>query len=117
MQDAKYSFIYMSSIELFKKDKDKSWGELDLICIKDGKFIIGEIKQSVDLFDANDFKRMEEVATILKPDIILFSSMNENPNKHVSDNIDALQINLTHLQIEVKWYSIYRYAFEAAPVR
>lgn len=122
MFDARSSFIYMSSVDLFKKgddgeNNDKLCGELDLLCIKDGQFVIGEIKQSVGLFDVQDFEKIGEVAKLLKPDLIVFSSLDKEPNSLVKDGIVKLKADLDSLGIGVQWYPIHYWAFEATPVR
>jgi len=122
MNDARSSFLFLSSADLFKRSKDKKtkhWGEIDLVCIKDGKFIIGEIKQSIGLFNENDFKKIGKLAKVIKPDIVIFSSLTKNkkPNKLVASNIIKLKKELSSLKIDVQWYPIRYWAFEASPVR
>jgi len=123
MFDARSSFVYIPSINLFKKgvegeERYKLYGELDLVCIKDGQFIIGEIKQSVELFHPKDFQKIKEVAVLLKPDVVVFSSLGkEGPNTFVKDNIAKLKTDLANLEIDVQWYPIRYWAFEPAPVR
>jgi hypothetical protein len=69
MFDARSSFIFMPSLDLFDKAKDgdsrryNHWGEVDLVCIKDGKFILGEVKQSVGLF--KDLRQELPVLSVL----------------------------------------------------
>jgi len=121
MGDARSSFMFMPSIDLFKKEENSSgkaihYGEIDLVCIKDGKFVIGEIKKSVGLFKVKDFERMGELAELIKPDVIIFSSLNEKPNKFVEENITKLKQKVSHLEIDVRWYPINYWAFGPSPV-
>lgn len=118
--DSRLSFNYTPSLDLYQKDetgKENRYGELDLICIIDGKFVIGEIKQSIGLFKTSDFDKAAEIGTLLKPDIILFSSLDKKPNKFVSDNIVELKNKLKPLEIDVQWYQINHSVFEPQPVR
>lgn len=123
MFDARSSFMFVPSMDLFNKindvgsKKDNHWGEIDILCIKDGQFIVGEIKQSVGLFDVNHFEKMGELAEFIKPDIIIFSSFDKGPNKLVKDNILKLKQKLAPLGIDVQWYPIDYWAFEPQPVR
>lgn len=122
MRDARSAAIFMPSFDLLRKGAVKSeelsvYGEIDLACIKDGQFIIGEIKQSCHLFDVNDFRKMSEVAKLIKPDLVIFSSMDREPNKLVKENIDRLAAELVSLEISVKWYPINSWVFEPQPVR
>ncbi len=125
MFDARSSFIFFPSLDLFtKQEKDNGqaeeynhWGEIDLACIKDGDFVIGEIKQSVGLFDANDFEKMANLAKLIRPDSIIFTSMDKKPSKFVEDNIKKLKAELADLEINVEWYPLHYWIFDAHPVR
>jgi len=120
LSDARSSFIYFPSVELIKRNEDykknQCLGEIDLLCIKDSKFIIGEIKQTVGLFRADDFNKIGDIAEKIKPDIIIFSSIDIKPNALVEENVKALQERLKNLEIKVRWYPIRQRAFEASPV-
>jgi hypothetical protein len=121
MDDARSSAIFMPSIELLQKEggdkKMKPYCELDLVCIKDGKFVIGEVKQSVGLFGPDDFKRMKDVAEMIRPDVIVFSSLDIKPNTLVIKSIEKLKNELANLEISVEWYPINYWVFEPRPVR
>jgi len=121
MFEARNSFIYSPSLDLLSKpetgDKLIHYGEVDLVCVKDGKFIIGEIKQSVSLFKKSDFDKMLELAKKIKPDTIIFSSLDREPSQSVKSNIDRIKEELKDLEVEVVWYPIDSWAFEPSPVR
>lgn len=121
MNDARSSFMFIPCTDLFNKDNASKdyihWGEIDIVCIKDGKFIIGEIKQSVNLFDQNDFDKMLTLAKLIKPDIIIFSSMNKDPSGFVKNNINKLKTDLADLEINVQWYPLNYWIFDARPAR
>lgn len=118
--DARSSFMYIPCVDLFTKaegEEPKLNTDLDISCIVDGKFVIGEVKQSVGLFGQKDFTNMAEIAELLKPDKIIFSSLDKKPNKFVRDEIAKLKTKLASLEIEVEWYPIHDYVFEPSPVR
>lgn len=121
MGDARSSAMFMPSVELLKKEVDENKeptidAELDLVCIKDGQFMIGEIKQSIGLFDTNDFRRMSDIAKLVRPDVIIFSSMDKKPSTFVKNNIEKLRAELAYLEISVEWYQIHHSVFDAHPV-
>lgn len=121
LSDARSSFIYIPNIELYKNDilddkKPIREGELDIVCIVDGKFVIGEVKQSIGLFKESDFIKMNKIAQLIKPDRIIFSSLDKKASNFVNDEINNLQRNLLSLEIDVEWYQIHDYVFEPNPV-
>lgn len=119
MNDARSSFMYYPSTVLLNKNGDNyiKEAEIDLLCVKDGEFIIGEIKQSVGLFDKNDFEKMEKVAKLIKPDQIIFSALEGKPSTFILENIEKMKSNLSYLEIKVEWYGIHYWALQASPVR
>ncbi len=120
MSDSRSSFLYQPSMELMNRAGDNEYtieAEVDLLCIKDGEFIIGEIKRSAGLFDQGDFDKIERLARAVKPDQILFSSLDKQPNRFVNQNIERLRTSLADLEIKVDWYPIRYWAFDPRPVR
>jgi hypothetical protein len=58
--------------------------DLDIAVILDGQFVIGEVKQSRNLFDQETFAKMESIARRLLPDMLLFASMDPEPTVFVA---------------------------------
>jgi hypothetical protein len=120
MDHAHSSFIFAPSQELFVKSGEhdhKLDSEIDIAVIIEGKFVIGEIKQSASLFDENEFIKIAKIAENIRPDKVIFSSMDKKPSKLVRENIDKLKKRLEPLKIEVEWYQINYWVFEPTPVR
>lgn len=70
------SFIYSPNLLLFRKYEDRNPDcELDIVCISNGCFIIGEAKSSAKLFSESDFTRMEDIAIKIKPDKVIMYAM------------------------------------------
>ncbi len=114
------SFMFFPSANLFTKPINSNSDpeldqEVDLLCLQNGKFIIGEIKQSVKSFQPLDFEKMEKLAKLIKPDKIIFSSIDKIPNKTVRDGINGLKKSLKDLEIDIDWYPLYDYFFEPSP--
>ena len=110
------SFFYAPSLELFEKHRGESYGDIDIVCIQNGKFIIGEIKQSVRLFKADDFVKIGEIAERIHPDEVLFSSMDKEPNRLVKEGIKELKKRLAPLEINVNWHGLHSTNFEPSLV-
>lgn len=110
--EARSSFIFTVNQELFKNEDLLTTGtagpcrELDIVCIKDGELVLGETKQSVDLFVEKDFDDMAEVAEQVKPDLVIFSSYDNQPNALVIRKITELEQRLTPLEVRVEWRSL-----------
>ncbi|MCD4817133.1 MAG: hypothetical protein K8S23_00400 [Candidatus Cloacimonetes bacterium] len=115
LEESLTSFIYDTSLNVFKKNKNKPFTDLDIVCIQDGKFIIGEVKQSIQRFKDDDFTKMKEVAVRIKPDKIIFSSLDNKCSNSLRKKINKLEKDLQSLKIEVKWYSLKDKIFESTP--
>ena len=112
-EESKTSFLFSSSLNLLTFPQDESsegWdkaAEVDIACIQDGKFIIGEVKQSMSLFGKKDFDSMAEIAKKTRPDIVLFACIDsQEPKKRITENIERIQKELNPLEIDVKWYKL-----------
>ncbi len=113
LYESKDSFLYSPNLNLFAEPKHSSSEDLDLIaevdiaCIQDGKFIIGEVKQSIGLFNKNDFDKTAEIAKRVKPDTVLFSCVdNQQPTKNITTHIERIKKELCPLEIDVIWYEL-----------
>ncbi len=115
LEESKTSFIYDTTLNIFKKGVAEEFTDLDIVCIQDGKFIIGEIKQKNTGFEKKDFKTLKEVAERIKPDVIIFSSLEKKCNEGIIQEIKNLQKDLKSLKIEVKWYPLRDNVFESTP--
>jgi len=106
--ESRSSFMFIHGVELISDNNEdgKADNEIDLVCIQDGKFIIGEIKQTTGLFCKKDFERMEVVARSIKPDKIIFSSLSK-PTNFTNKSIKELKKNLSGLEIDVEWYQLH----------
>ncbi|MDD5135341.1 MAG: hypothetical protein PHP01_08025, partial [Phycisphaerae bacterium] len=114
---SKTSFIYMPSLDVFKKRGGEVFSDLDIVCIQDGKFIIGEIKMNQKLFKKADFDRMLEIAKIIRPDKVIFSSLERKLTTKVKDFIASIKPQMNELGVEVSWHQIAPYDFDPSPVR
>lgn len=104
--DADSSFMYVPNIDLYEHDASKPPKEVDIACIKDGEFIIGEVKENQSLFSGDVFEDMEQTARRLKPDLLIFSAPGTSPSDFVKRGIQAVSDNLKPLGIKVAWVAI-----------
>lgn len=107
LRTSKYSFYYFPSAELFWKRTKQPDSELDIICIQDGKFIIGEVKKKARDFNKQVFDTLEKVSIKIKPDCVICSSLDSHqPPQYVQTEIDNLKSKLQNLNIDIKWYPL-----------
>lgn len=113
LDESRDSFLYSPNLNLYAEPKDSSSEDLDLIaeidiaCIQDGKFIIGEVKQSRDHFKPVDFNKTAEIAKRVKPDKVLFSCIDkQQPSQNITNHIERINKELNPLEIDVMWYEL-----------
>ena len=112
-RECRTSFLFSPNLDLLTKPQgaspeklDKA-AEVDIACIQDGKFIIGEVKQSMSLFTKKDFDTIAEIAEKTKPNVILFSCVDsQKPTKSIVKHIKRIRDRLSPLEIDVKWYEL-----------
>jgi hypothetical protein len=59
-------FVFAPSLDLFRPEAQAPWREIDLMCIADGEFVIGEVKEGY--VQKKTLEELEEIALVLKPD-------------------------------------------------
>ena len=113
LNKSKISFLFSPNLDLLAAPEDrlseklKTIAEVDIACIQDGKFIIGEVKQSISLFTEKDFDAMAEIAERVKPDIVLFSCVDrQQPTQSINNHIEKIRSKLSPLEIDVIWYEL-----------
>lgn len=113
LDERRDSFLFSPNLNLYAEQKDTAFNDLDLIaevdiaCIQDGKFIIGEVKKSMSFFKKKDFDDMAEIAKRVKPDIVLFSCIDkQEPTKNITTQVERIKKELCPLEIDVIWYEL-----------
>ena len=59
---------------------------------------------------------MVKIAEIIRPNKLLFLLLDREPTPFVLENIDEIRKRLAPLEIEVQWYQLHSYVFDAAPI-
>jgi hypothetical protein len=112
LMNARSAFAFAPCLDLFEFGTKGPVGDLDIAVILDGLFVIGEVKQSRDLFDEATFAKMEKVARRLLPDVLLFASMDRQPTRLITKELERLSHLLGPLGIEVQWYQLHQRKFD-----
>lgn len=112
-KESRDSFLFSPNLNLLTRSQEEFFNEYELVaevdiaCVQDGKFIIGEVKQSMSLFEKKDFDDMAEIAKRVKPDKILFSCIDsEQPTSRINNHIERIKNELSPLEIDVVWYEL-----------
>lgn len=117
LSDARSSFIWTTSLDLYSgRSFDRPIGDLDIVCIQDGRFIIGEVKNVCSLFSQADFDKMEVIARKIRPDKLIFSTLEVKPTPAVETMIKSLAAKLQKEGIEVEWLAFPYWVFEPKPL-
>ncbi len=69
-----HSFYYLPEVDLFSKiDSTENKGEIDILCVLDGKFYAAEVKLTVISFvqDADEVEKYIEKINLIRPDVAL----------------------------------------------
>lgn len=119
LKDARSSFFFGPCMDLFKATPSSDDGgekydkitDADIACIQDGRFILGEIKQSQSQFTRSQMTALAEVAEIVEADVLLFSSLEDGATSRTNNLIEEVKKQLKHTSIEVGWYPLDREAF------
>ena len=104
------SFIFVPNLDLYDEynpnNNPTPSAEIDVVCIRNGKFIIGEVKESVSHFGQAEFNKMEDIAMRTKPDQVIFSALSEQPSEDVKQKIKELSDKLKPYGIDVNWFQL-----------
>jgi|GEM_PF-7067111 len=65
-REARSSFFYAPSLELYRSGDKRPWHEIDLLCVVDGELAIVEVKEG--RVKASDIDELVEIAKALRPD-------------------------------------------------
>ncbi len=101
---SKDSFFFSPPLDLYtvypESKRTRPNAEIDLICVSDGKLIIGEVKSSERDFKDKDINSLIEAAKFLQPDFVLIACFEKN-SKRLNEKINKIQNELTSFDCKV----------------
>jgi hypothetical protein len=110
--DARHYFDFLPPVDIHKK---KHLTDLDICCTVDGEFVIGEVKKSHKLFHPDDFDTMVKIAKDIRPNRLIFSSLDEKIPQTKKDIVEKLNKELSDYGIKVEWLNLDTFVFEISP--
>jgi hypothetical protein len=117
LNDARSSFFFAPSLDLLRgvSDEPRQYEpltDLDIVCIKDGKFVIGEVKNRQARFELDDCLALGQIAMAVEADVLLFSSLEDHQTKQTAEMISKVKDLLKDSSVDVGWYQLGEEAFE-----
>ena len=104
-QQARGSFMFAPQSALYRDYPENQGGridrEVDLICVMDGKFAIGEVKASSELITKSDIEDLAAAAQEVGADIAILAAM-VGERAAMEAKVQELRA-LLPLEIEAKW--------------
>jgi hypothetical protein len=102
------SFIYVPSINVFaQEDRNTPFSEVDMICVVDGKLVLGECKTTGSLSreDRKQLARYQDLASKLKPDVLVFSTLADEWSQAATKLFAGRAKHLRQYGVEVRLLS------------
>jgi hypothetical protein len=113
-REARHYFDFMPPVDIYKKKKHLT--DLDICCVIDGQFIIGEVKARHGRFHPSDFQKITALAKEIHPDKVVFSSLDKTISQKRKDDVERVKTELEPFGIEVEWLHLDPGVFESSPI-
>lgn len=111
----RYTFLYAPGLEFYKGyDDKKPSAELDLVCISDGKLVIGEVKTSCVEFITKELTKLAEHAKIFGANVIVLGCFQDSKNQ-INQKKAELEALLGDVQCQVWTIVPLAHVFEPSP--
>jgi len=101
LQNSRESFIFRPCLELREDYEGRIMAEIDIACISDGKFIIGEIKTKSSQFTSDEIQKLCDVARNALPQQVLIGAF-DPPYEALRDVAREITEKLKDLRIQVR---------------
>ena len=88
--------------ELRRPGEDALLTDLDIIALRDGKLLLGEVKSSPGQFNEKQLAKLETVARAVRPDAVWLVAVGETWSPETLQQIDRLRATLTPFDVTVE---------------
>lgn len=95
-------FVYLPPQNIYKADNNGPFTDVDLMCLSEGAFVIGEVKSKATGFREHDITLLGEVARAIRPHKVCFASPPGQWDPAASAARDALQRELGTCGVRVE---------------
>lgn len=100
LQFSRDSFIYLPSLKIYDGENKAPSMEIDIVCIKDGKLVIGEVKTSVNNFSEKEIDKLVNICKEIRPNEVVVSAF-KDPDKKINKIRENVEIKLKGFDIKV----------------
>jgi hypothetical protein len=100
-------FAFSPSLDLFRTGENKPWHEVDVLCVANGEFVVGEVKDG--FVQKTAFDELAEVAEALRPQRAIMFLPVENATKQwaeISGWLQELQLRLGRQGIRAEIFTL-----------
>jgi hypothetical protein len=109
-RESKGSFLWHPNLEIYRPDyrtAEESWHEMDIICLMDGRFTIGEVKEDIANFAESDFSDLRDICEAIEPDValVVFLTGDYSANTRFAEKFTNLQSRLSP-RTKLEWRKI-----------
>lgn len=95
-------FVALPSMDIFEDDPKASFTDIDIIAMRDGRIILGEAKSHPRGFKANDFSKLDAIARVLLPDVVVLAAPGAVWPDDVSAGLQTLGEGLGVIGVDVQ---------------
>lgn len=106
-REAKTSFFYSPSLELYRPGDRRPWHEIDLLCVIDGDLTIVEVKEG--RVKSADVEELVEIAKALRPDRAIIAVERKEWNSTLGAELDRHSAELGQLGVSLEMHHIVAY--------
>lgn len=100
---SKSSFDYFMPVDVYPKYTGNTLTDLDVIAIQDGELVIGEVKNSIGLFNDDELEKLAKAAKRITPSKVVLFSPDAVDNATSQKLVSNLKSKIGSLEIEVEW--------------
>lgn len=95
-------FMFAPSLDVFAGGSAEPLTDLDVVCVADGRLIVGEAKESPTLFDRAQLRALHSVLVDVRPDLVVYSAFAASEDPPPAPVVAAIEA-LASEEIDALW--------------
>lgn len=100
---SKTSFDYFMPVDVYPRYSGNTLTDLDVIAIQDGELVIGEVKNSIGLFDNDELEKLSKAAKRIMPSKVVLFSPDATDNATTQNLVSNLKSMIGSPDVKVEW--------------